>query len=141
MRAGTTYGYCAAAAVTLWGLYKSFGYAARKYDWMSGPTDFQYQNSHALTEVYTYDTGAGIAQYVMEDPTYNISGQDARTVPAVYRNVLDLYGMQAALPATMPFNNNGYAYNPTPIWMVPSAPSAYFYYFNSPTTIFDSWTQ
>src|SRR6266853_3764079 len=141
MRVSTTatYGYCEAAALTLWGVYKAFGYAARKYDWMSGPTDYDYLDSHALTEVFTLDPGLGIAQYVIQDPTYNLSGRDDRTSPAVYRNAMDLYQLQVQPPAVMPFSDNGYNYNSSPIWTVPS-PLDYFSDFNSPTAILNSWS-
>ncbi len=139
VRAPVTYGYCETAALTLWGIYKAFGYAVRKYDWMSGPDDFEYTNSHALVEVYTEDPALGVEQYVMQDPTYNISGRDDRTSPAVYDNVMDLYELQVQPPAVMPFDDNGYSYNQSPIWMAP-VPSQYFPYFNSPTSILNSWS-
>lgn len=139
MRAPTTNGYCESAALTLWGVYKAFGYAARKYDWMSGPNDFQYTDSHSLVEVFTQDTSLGLSQYVMQDPTFNISGRDNSTSPTLYRNVTDLYPLQVQPPASMPFNNNGYNYNPSPIWTITS-PLNYFFYFNSPTAILNSWS-
>lgn len=140
MRDRKTIGLCESAALTLWGVYKAFGYATRKYDWVTAPSDFAYTDSHALDEVYVYDTANGINQYVMQDPTYNVSGKNISSSPSIYNSVMDLYGIRAAAPSVMPFSNNGYNYNTAPLWTVPLNPLKYFFYFHSITNIYDSWT-
>lgn len=66
---GRTSGYCGAASFMLYGVYRAFGYPARRFDVLNGP-EFSYTDSHSTTDVYVTDAG----KFVLQDATYNISG-------------------------------------------------------------------
>ena len=82
-------GYCGTAALTLWAVYRAFGYEVRKHDWVGGNIngqDFYYDTSHVLTEVFIRD----FQKYVMQDPTYNISGVVTMGNAIIPNSVVDL---------------------------------------------------
>lgn len=129
--------YCGGSAITLWAAFKAFGFAAHYHDWMNAD-DLSYTDSHVVTEVYTVDTAIP-GKYVMQDPTWNLSGYSSTT--GTYSGVLDIHDAAGLAPTTLPFDNAGYNYNVNPI--LPPTPTAeqYFGYFGSPATIWNSWIQ
>ena len=70
IKSGRTSGYCAAASFMLYGVYRAFGYPARRFDVLNGPA-FSYTDSHSTTDVYVIEAG----KFVLQDATYNVSGQ------------------------------------------------------------------
>jgi hypothetical protein len=135
-------GFCGAAALTLWGVFKALGYPTRYYDWMNN-ADFEYTGSHVLTEVYLPEAN----QYVMQDPTYNLGGYNEFT--SSYNGAMDLYVLHKNVPLGLPFDNGGYNFNSDPVVNTNVSPDSeyptfaayYFSLFDAPATIFDTWSQ
>src|SRR5205807_1311464 len=82
-------GYCGTSALTLWAVYRAFGYEVRKTDVVGGSIngqDFYYDASHVLTDVFMRD----YHRYVMQDSSYNISGVVTMGGAIIPNSVLDL---------------------------------------------------
>ncbi len=133
LRDGVVTGYCGLAAATLWGVYQAFGYPARVLDYVND-MDVRYSDSHSTTEVYTVEA----QKFVMQDPTYNISGLQSGYSNlcggSSYCAVPDLPAFAQPLLSSLPFGDGGYQFNADPIWPTPS-PSVFFSYFKTPVFI------
>gem|GEM_PF-6735437 len=130
-------GYCGASALTLWAVYRAFGYEVRKTDWVGGSInsqDFHYDMSHVLTDVFMRD----YQKYVMQDSTYNISGVITMSNTIIPNSVLEL-ALVFSDPQYSPsvFSDGGYNYNANPIkaWSVTYPGVDYRAYFHMPASV------
>jgi hypothetical protein len=129
-------GYCGTASLTLWAVYRAFGYEVRRTDWVGGnihSQDFYYDTSHSLNEVFMYD----YQKYIMQDPTFNISGVVTLGGTIIPNSVLDLLFLFVdAHYSPSVFSDGGYHYNANPIlsWSVTYPGFDYRAYFHMPAS-------
>ena len=130
-------GHCGTAALTLWAVYRAFGYEVRYTDWVGGSSnsqDFYYDTSHVLTDVFMRD----YHRYVMQDSTYNISGVVTMGGALILNSVLDLaLVFSDARYSPSVFSDGGYNYNVNPIkgWSVTYPGVDYRAYFHMPASV------
>ena len=130
-------GHCGTAALTLWAVYRAFGYEVRYTDWVGGSSnsqDFYYDTSHVLTDVFMRD----YHRYVMQDSTYNISGVVTMDGALIPNSVLDLaLVFSDARYSPSVFSDGGYNYNVNPIksWSVTYPGVDYRAYFHMPASV------
>jgi len=124
-------GYCGSAALTLWAVYKAFGFTARKYDFING-TEFDYNDSHVLTSVYVIDPGAG-SRFLMQDPTFNVSGK----VGSNYYSVEEFPSLRELRPT---LDDGGYDFfGAGPDRQISRFADRYWNYFNGLVQLYPAW--
>ena len=136
-------GYCGASALTLWAVYRAFGYEVRKTDWVGGSIngqDFYYDASHVLTDVFMHN----YQKYVMQDSTYNISGVVTIDNAIIPNSVLDLaLVFSDAQYSPSVFSDGGYNYNVNPIkgWSVTYPGVDYRANFHMPASVVNAYSK
>ena len=112
-------GYCGALALTLWGVYKAFGFQPENRDYIHRNR----LDSHVLTEVFVTEQPGR----VMQDPTYDLCGR--WTGPRGQDRYLGLDEVAAFAgrwrPGCLfPFGDGGFAFT----WLQPAQPLDQAYY-------------
>jgi hypothetical protein len=126
-------GYCGSAALTLWGVYKAFGYPTRKYIVLAAP-EFEYTDSHAVTSVYVLENAAS-GRFLLQDATFNVSGR----VGSTYYSVEELAAVQQPYPI---LDDGGYNFFGSGLsgnrW---TWTTRYWSYFNALVDVYSTWTK